>query len=159
MSDWVTKSKVDLNSVDRSAPEQYRADPVPECTRLELDQICMSATGCRRLSHQRYQPAPPDGTRYRPVSTTGGLSGNEAEDLNVHRGSLTLNTDRLEAHWKAHPTDLTLTEFGFSTHRRSAPGLRQNRNQLMEAATVLDDSSRTSHIKRSVQILADRPYV
>lgn len=75
--------------------------------------------------------------------------GNEAEDLNVHRGSLTLNTDRLEAHWKAHKIDLTLTEFWILHALAKRPGHVKNRTQLMEAAnTVLDDSSVTSHIKR-----------
>lgn len=73
----------------------------------------------------------------------------EADEIGVHRGSLTLNTDRLEAHWKSQKLDLTLTEFWILHALAKRPGHVKNRTQLMEAAnTVLDDSSVTSHIKR-----------
>ncbi len=65
------------------------------------------------------------------------------------QGSLTLDLDRIEAHWKGISVQLTVTEFWIVHALAAHPGHVKNRTQLMEAAnTVLDDSTVTSHVKR-----------
>ncbi|MFO7287385.1 MAG: proteobacterial dedicated sortase system response regulator [Gammaproteobacteria bacterium] len=73
--------------------------------------------------------------------------GNESERL--VRGSLSLDRDRMTAHWKDRQVPLTLTEFWVVHALAVHPGHVKNREQLMRAANVvLDDSSVTSQIKR-----------
>jgi len=67
----------------------------------------------------------------------------------IERGKLTLDTERLLAHWNGTSVPLTVTEFWVVHALAEHPGHVRNRDQLMRAAsTVLDDSSVTSQIKR-----------
>ena len=53
------------------------------------------------------------------------------------------------AYWKEQEVDLTLTEFWMVHALAKHPGHVKNRQQLMDAASVvLDDNTITSHIKR-----------
>src|SRR5690554_4472192 len=70
------------------------------------------------------------------------------EDI-LERKQLTLNMDRMSAHWKSEPIDLTITELWIVYALAKHPGHVKNRQQLMDAAkVVLDDNTITSHIKR-----------
>jgi len=67
----------------------------------------------------------------------------------MQRGSLTLDTERLEASWSEQVVPLSLTEFWIVHSLAEHPGHVKNRQQLMDAANVvLDDNTITSHIKR-----------
>lgn len=67
----------------------------------------------------------------------------------IERGELTLNMDRMSAHWRQQPVDLTVTELWVVHSLARHPGHVKNRQQLMDAANVvLDDNTVTSHIKR-----------
>lgn len=71
------------------------------------------------------------------------------QDEEIARGPLLLNLDRMSAHWRETPVDLTVTEFWIVHSLAKRPGHVKNRQQLMDAANVvLDDNSVTSHIKR-----------
>lgn len=70
------------------------------------------------------------------------------EDV-VRRGRLTLDTDRMTAHWNDAAVPLTVTEFWLVHALARFPGHVKNRQQLMDAASVvLDDNTITSHVKR-----------
>lgn len=70
------------------------------------------------------------------------------EDI-IQRRQLTLNMDRMSAHWNEQPVDLTITELWIVYALAKHPGHVKNRQQLMDAAkVVLDDNTITSHIKR-----------
>lgn len=70
-------------------------------------------------------------------------------DIEIHRGSLRLNMDRMSAHWRDQRVDLTVTELWIVHSLALNPGHVKNRQQLMDAANVvLDDNTITSHIKR-----------
>jgi two-component system OmpR family response regulator len=70
------------------------------------------------------------------------------EDI-IQRGPLTLNMDRMSAHWAEQVVDLTITELWIVYALAKHPGHVKNRQQLMDAANVvLDDNTITSHIKR-----------
>ena len=72
----------------------------------------------------------------------------EAEDV-IERGALRLNLERMTAQWREHRVDLTVTEFWIVHTLARHPGHVKNRQQLMDAASVvLDDNTITSHIKR-----------
>lgn len=65
------------------------------------------------------------------------------------RGALSLDRDRMTAHWNGRQVPLTLTEFWVVHALAAHPGHVRNREQLMRAANVvLDDSTVTSQIKR-----------
>lgn len=67
----------------------------------------------------------------------------------LERSELVLDLDRLHASWRQQPLDLTLTEFWIVHALAKHPGHVKNRQQLMDAASVvLDDNTITSHIKR-----------
>ncbi len=67
----------------------------------------------------------------------------------VQRGSLSLDTERLQATWNGEVVLLSLTEFWIVHALARNPGHVKNRQQLMDAANVvLDDNTITSHIKR-----------
>ncbi|MDI9244008.1 proteobacterial dedicated sortase system response regulator [Marinobacter sp. CHS3-4] len=67
----------------------------------------------------------------------------------LNRGRLSLNVDRMTAHWDGQAIELTVTEFWMLHSLVQHPGHVRSRDQLMEAAsTVLDDNTVTSHIKR-----------
>jgi two-component system OmpR family response regulator len=67
----------------------------------------------------------------------------------IRRGPLTLDTERLEAQWNGQVVLLSLTEFWIVHALARHPGHVKNRQQLMDAASVvLDDDTITSHVKR-----------
>lgn len=77
------------------------------------------------------------------------LRSPEMAEHRIERGELTLNLERLTAHWGESAVDLTVTEFWIVHALALHPGHIKNRQQLMDAASVvLDDNSVTSHIKR-----------
>jgi len=77
------------------------------------------------------------------------LRENEAEGERLEQGSLTLDRDRMTAHWRGHAVPLTLTEFWVVFALAQHPGHVKSREQLMAAAnTVLDDGTVTSQVKR-----------
>lgn len=70
------------------------------------------------------------------------------EDI-LQRNQLSLNMDRMSAHWNGEAVDLTITELWIVYALAKHPGHVKNRQQLMDAANVvLDDNTITSHIKR-----------
>jgi two-component system OmpR family response regulator len=71
------------------------------------------------------------------------------EDRVLRRGRLELDLDRLSARWNGRDAGLSLTEFWIVHALARHPGHVKNRQQLMEAASVvLDDASITSQVKR-----------
>ncbi|MCB1759552.1 MAG: proteobacterial dedicated sortase system response regulator [Gammaproteobacteria bacterium] len=65
------------------------------------------------------------------------------------RGGLELDLDRLQASWQGQPLELTVTELWMVHALAAHPGHVRNREQLMQAANILVDSSSVStHIKR-----------
>ena len=71
-----------------------------------------------------------------------------AEEL-LRRGPLTLDAERMQAHWDGQVVLLSLTEFWIVHALARHPGHVRNRQQLMDAANVvLDDNTITSHVKR-----------
>ena len=84
---------------------------------------------------------------FRRLDVLGDPAG--SQDGVVRRGSLALDTDRLEARWNGQDPGLTLTEFWIVHALARHPGHVKNRQQLMDAArVVLDDATITSHVKR-----------
>ena len=66
-----------------------------------------------------------------------------------HRGSLTVDADRMQVSYAGAAVGLTLTEFWLVHSLAIRPGHVKSRQQLMDAANVvLDDNTITSHIKR-----------
>ncbi len=73
----------------------------------------------------------------------------EGKDSRIVRGELTIDTERMNIHWRDQVVGLTLTEFWLVHALARYPGHVKNRQQLMDAAqAVLDDNTITSHIKR-----------
>ena len=73
----------------------------------------------------------------------------QAQSNQLTRDDLILDMDRMHARWQEQPMDLTLTEFWILHALTKHPGHVKNRQQLMDAASVvLDDNTITSHIKR-----------
>lgn len=71
-----------------------------------------------------------------------------AEDI-LHRGSLTLDINKLSVLWKEKEVALTVTEFWMVHALVKFPGHVKNRDQLMrEAELTVDDNTITSHLKR-----------
>jgi len=71
------------------------------------------------------------------------------EEHLVEQGNLSLNLERLSAHWREETVDLTVTEFWIVHALARHPGHVKKRQQLMDAASVvLDDNTITSHVKR-----------
>ena len=71
------------------------------------------------------------------------------EEQLLQRGSLEVDVHRMTVSWCAHPVQLSLTEFWLVHALARFPGHVKNRQQLMDAASVvLDDNTITSHIKR-----------
>ncbi len=67
----------------------------------------------------------------------------------VQRGALTLDGERLQVQWNGQVVLLSLTEFWIVHAIARHPGHVKNRQQLMDAASVvLDDNTITSHVKR-----------
>jgi two-component system, OmpR family, response regulator len=77
------------------------------------------------------------------------LRAGDAPGERLEQGFLTLDRDRMSAHWKSQPVPLTLTEFWVVHALALHPGHVRSREQLMAAANVvLDDGTVTSQIKR-----------
>ena len=73
----------------------------------------------------------------------------ERQEHVIERGPLTLNLERMHASWQGQAVDLTVTEVWIVHALARYPGQVRNRQQLMDAASVvLDDATITSHIKR-----------
>jgi two-component system OmpR family response regulator len=67
----------------------------------------------------------------------------------LRRGTLTIDTERITVSWGGRVVPLSLTEFWIVHALARHPGHVKNRQQLMDAASVvLDDNTITSHIKR-----------
>lgn len=72
-----------------------------------------------------------------------------AQDEVLTRGSLRIDTGRMECHWREAPVPLTLTEFWMVHAMARRAGHVKSRDQLMqESKMVVDDATITSHIKR-----------
>ena len=77
------------------------------------------------------------------------LTAGDAPGERLEQGDLTLDRDRMSAHWQSNPVPLTLTEFWVVHALAVHPGHVRSREQLMAAANVvLDDATVTSQIKR-----------
>lgn len=73
----------------------------------------------------------------------------EREEQLIERDGLCLNIERLTALWQGADVDLTVIEFRLLRALAERPGHVKSRQQLMDAAGVVqDDSTITSHIKR-----------
>jgi two-component system OmpR family response regulator len=73
--------------------------------------------------------------------------GSGAEAL--RRGALVIDAEKMQTTWNGLPVTLSLTEFWIVHALARNPGHVKNRQQLMDAASVvLDDNTITSHIKR-----------
>lgn len=71
------------------------------------------------------------------------------QENQLHQGDLRLDMDRLSAHWKQQTIELTVTELWMLHALALHPGHVKSRDQLMEAASIVVDSSTiTSHIRR-----------
>jgi two-component system, OmpR family, response regulator len=67
----------------------------------------------------------------------------------VRRGALTLDSERMSVEWQGQVVLLSLTEYWIVFALAKHPGHVKNRQQLMDAASVvLDDNTITSHVKR-----------
>ncbi|MGI2260123.1 proteobacterial dedicated sortase system response regulator [Shewanella sp. GXUN23E] len=67
----------------------------------------------------------------------------------LQRGALTIDSNRIQAQWKAMTVELTVTEFWMVHALAKHPGHVRNRSELMQDAKIyVDDSTITSHIKR-----------
>lgn len=76
------------------------------------------------------------------------VSGGGGETV-IRRGELEIDVDRMAVRWRGEPVPLTLTEFWLVHALARYPGHVRNRQQLMDAASVvLDDNTITSHVKR-----------
>ncbi|NIB42894.1 proteobacterial dedicated sortase system response regulator [Pseudomaricurvus alkylphenolicus] len=85
---------------------------------------------------------------FRRVDALSESFKSDAEDV-LERGALSLNMDRMSAHWRDQRVELTVTELWMVHSLARHPGHVKNRQQLMDAANVvLDDNTITSHIKR-----------
>lgn len=73
----------------------------------------------------------------------------EQQDDILQRDELTLNVERMTCTWRSEAIELTLTEFRIIKALANRPGQVKSRQQLMDAADVVqDDNTITSHIKR-----------
>ena len=67
----------------------------------------------------------------------------------IRRGPLSIDGEKMQTAWNGVPVTLSLTEFWIVHALARNPGHVKNRQQLMDAASVvLDDNTITSHIKR-----------
>jgi len=67
----------------------------------------------------------------------------------VRRGPLSIDGERMQTAWNGSAVTLSLTEFWIVHALAKNPGHVKNRQQLMDAASVvLDDNTITSHVKR-----------
>lgn len=71
------------------------------------------------------------------------------QEQKLRRGPLALDVERMRAEWDGKVVLLSLTEFWIVHALARHPGHVKNRQQLMDAASVvLDDNTITSHVKR-----------
>jgi two-component system response regulator ChvI len=86
------------------------------------------------------------------LAQTGILGSEEASDVELVRGRLTMDTARHRVTWNGTPVTLTVTEFLILETLAQRPGVVKTRNQLMDAAyqddIYVDDRTIDSHIKR-----------
>ncbi len=76
------------------------------------------------------------------------MSSNDQENQ-LSQGDLFLDMDRLSAHWKKQPVELTVTELWMLHSLALHPGHVKSRDQLMQAANiVVEPDTITSHIRR-----------
>ncbi|GLS90067.1 DNA-binding response regulator [Psychromonas marina] len=67
----------------------------------------------------------------------------------ISRGSLIIDSDRMQISWKKQTLDFTITEFWIVHALANRAGIVRNRQQLMSDANMLvDDNTITSHVKR-----------
>src|SRR3984885_7402435 len=67
----------------------------------------------------------------------------------LRRGALWVDGEKMRTTWNGTPVALSLTEFWIVHALARNPGHVKNRQQLMDAASVvLDDNTITSHVKR-----------
>jgi len=67
----------------------------------------------------------------------------------LRRGALSIDGEKMQTTWNGSAVTLSLTEFWIVHALARHPGHVKNRQQLMDAASVvLDDTTITSHIKR-----------
>jgi two-component system, OmpR family, response regulator len=84
---------------------------------------------------------------FRRVEALRKPAGDEGQM--VHRGPLALDAERMRVQWDGKVVLLSLTEFWIVHALARHPGHVKNRQQLMDAASVvLDDNTITSHVKR-----------
>ncbi|OOZ36893.1 proteobacterial dedicated sortase system response regulator [Solemya velesiana gill symbiont] len=72
-----------------------------------------------------------------------------AQEKIIERGPLRIDMDRLQVTWRDNPVELTVTELWFVHALANHPCHVRSREQLMEAANILVDSTSIStHVKR-----------
>jgi two-component system OmpR family response regulator len=77
------------------------------------------------------------------------LRAPEQQEDTLQQGALTLNVERMTVTWNTEPIDMTLTEFRILRELARRPGQIKSRQQLMDAAEVVQDGNTiTSHINR-----------
>jgi two-component system response regulator ChvI len=86
------------------------------------------------------------------LAQNGAAGGEEASEVELVRGRLTMDTARHRVTWGGTPVTLTVTEFLILETLAQRPGIVKTRNQLMDAAyhddIYVDDRTIDSHIKR-----------
>ncbi|HSI19362.1 MAG TPA: response regulator transcription factor [Sphingomonas sp.] len=86
------------------------------------------------------------------LAQTGLSGGEEASEVELVRGRLTMDTARHRVTWNGTAVTLTVTEFLILETLAQRPGIVKTRNQLMDAAyhddIYVDDRTIDSHIKR-----------
>jgi len=75
--------------------------------------------------------------------------GSKTQEKVLKQGHLCINSDRFTISWLEQAVELTLTEFWIIHALARHPGQVKSREQLMQAANVVqDDNTITTHIKR-----------
>jgi two-component system response regulator ChvI len=86
------------------------------------------------------------------LAQTGNAGSEEAGEVELVRGRLTMDTARHRVTWNGAAVTLTVTEFLILETLAQRPGIVKTRNQLMDAAyhddIYVDDRTIDSHIKR-----------
>jgi len=86
------------------------------------------------------------------LAQTGVTGSEEASEVELIRGRLTMDTARHRVTWSGTAVTLTVTEFLILETLAQRPGIVKTRNQLMDAAyhddIYVDDRTIDSHIKR-----------
>jgi two-component system response regulator ChvI len=86
------------------------------------------------------------------LAQTGATGSEEASEVELVRGRLTMDTARHRVTWNGTAVTLTVTEFLILETLAQRPGIVKTRNQLMDAAyhddIYVDDRTIDSHIKR-----------